>query len=154
MSRIDAWLLHVSNGLVMVTGLVYACMAYLMQTEDPYAVVGHPWQPHVQHAHIWVAPFLVLVIGHLWSRHMEPHLNGQTRKRRNSGIGMLVAALPMIFSGYFIQTAVEPHWRTVWVVVHLVTSLLWIIGYLIHLLDKLTGNIARLKANMEKPKDA
>lgn len=154
MSRLDAWMLHISNGLVMVTGLVYAWMAYLMKSEDPYAVVGHPWQPHVQHAHIWVAPLLVLVLGHLWSRHMQPHLNGGTRKRRNSGIGMMVAALPMIFSGYFIQTAVEPHWRTVWVVVHLVASLLWIIGYLIHLMDKLTGKTARMKADMERPRNA
>jgi hypothetical protein len=140
MTRIDAWLLHISNGLVMITGLVYAWMAYLLRPEDPYAVVGHPWQPHVQHAHIWTAPLLLLVLGHLWSRHMEPHLRGGTRKRRISGIGMLLAAMPMIFSGYAIQTAVEPHWRTVWVAVHLVTSLLWIIVYSVHVINKWVGH--------------
>jgi hypothetical protein len=139
MSRLDAWMLHVSNGLVMVTGLVYAWMAYLMKPEDPYAVVGHPWQPHVQHVHIWVAPLLVLALGYLWGSHMQPHLAGGTLKRRNSGIGMLVSALPMIFSGYFIQTAVEPHWRTVWVIVHLATSSFWIGAYVIHLAHKLVG---------------
>jgi hypothetical protein len=132
MNRIDAWLLHVSNGLVMITGLVYAWMAYFAQSDDPYAVVGHPWQPHVQHAHVLVAPLLVLMLGHLWSRHMEPHLQRNTRNTRSSGLGMLLAAMPMVFSGYAIQTAVEPHWRTVWVVVHLAASLFWIGGYLIH----------------------
>ncbi len=136
MNRIDAWLLHASNGLVMITGLVYAWMAYMVKPEDPYAIVGHPWQPHVQHAHIWTAPFLLLVLGHLWSRHMQPHLQRDTRSRRFSGVGMLVAALPMAFSGYAIQTAVEPLWRLVWVVVHLTTSALWIGGYLIHLSQK------------------
>lgn len=136
MSRTDAWLLHISNGLVTVTGLIYAWMAYLVKPEDPYAIVGHPWQPHVQHAHVWVAPLLVLVLGHLWSRHMQPHLQQGTRSRRTSGLGMLVAVLPMIFSGYAIQTAVEPLWRTVWVAVHLATSLFWIVGYLMHLTAK------------------
>ena len=139
MNRTDAWLLHISNGLVTLTGLVYAWMAYFAQSDDPYTVVGHPWQPHVQHAHIWVAPLFVLVIGHLWNSHIQPHLAGGTLKRRTSGIGMLVAALPMIFSGYFIQTAVEQHWRTIWVVVHLVVSLFWIVGYLIHITHKLTA---------------
>ncbi len=136
MNRIDAWLLHLSNGLVSVTGLVYAWMAYLCKPEDPYAIVGHPWQPHVQHAHVWTAPLLIMVLGYLWGHHMQPHLERNTQKRRNSGVGMLVAALPMIFSGYAIQTAIEPGWRTVWVVVHLATSLIWIIGYLIHLMHK------------------
>lgn len=136
MNRVDAWLLHVSNGLVTVTGLVYAWMAYFMKPADPYAIVGHPWQPHVQHAHVWVAPLLLLVVGHLWSRHMQPHLRQNSRKRRISGIGMLLAVLPMAFSGYAIQTAIEPQWRMVWVVVHLATSLLWIAGYLVHIAHK------------------
>ena len=136
MSRIDAWLLHISNGLVLVTGLVYAWMAYFAETDDPYAIVGHPWQPHFQHAHVWVAPLLVLMLGHLWGRHMEPHLARNTRGRRISGTGMMLAALPMVFSGYAIQTAVEPLWRTAWVGVHLVASAFWILGYLVHLAAK------------------
>lgn len=139
MSRIEAWMLHVSNGLVTVTGLVYAWMAYLVKPEDPYAVVGHPWQPHVQHAHVLTAPVIVLVLGYLWGRHIQPHLRRNTRIRRGSGLGMLVTALPMIFSGYAIQTAVEPQWRSVWVVVHLAASLVWLSGYLLHLFRKWIG---------------
>jgi hypothetical protein len=137
MNRLDVWLLHISNGLVTITGLIYAWMAYFCRPDDPYAVVGHPWQPHVQHAHILVAPLLVLVLGHLWNRHAEPHLGRNTRNRRNSGLGMLLAALPMVFSGYAIQTVVEAHWRTVWVVVHVATSLFWVGGYFAHVAGKL-----------------
>ncbi len=140
MNRTDAWLLHISNGLVTLTGLVYTWMAYFSTTDAPYAIVGHSWQPHVQHAHIWVAPFFLLVFGHLWRSHIGPHLNLKTRRGRRSGIGMLLAILPMTFSGYAIQTAVDPLWRTVWVVVHLTTSALWVSTYLIHLGVKLFRN--------------
>lgn len=143
MSRIDAWLLHVSNTLVVITGLVYTWMAYLIEPEDPYAIVGHPWQPHVQHAHIWVAPLFLLVLGHLWSRHMQPHLQRNTRRRRVSGIGMVLAVLPMALSGYFIQTAVELQWRTIWGIVHLATSLIWIAGYGIHNAHRWIGKRSR-----------
>lgn len=136
MNRMDAWLLHISNGLVIGTGLVYAWMAYGVKSDDPYAVVGHPWQPHVQHAHVFLSPLLVLVLGHLWSRHMGPHLRRNTRKRRNSGLSMLFMALPMIFSGYAIQVVVSGQWRAVWVIVHVTASVLWICGYLIHLMVK------------------
>lgn len=140
MSRTDAWLFHISNGLVISTGLVYAWMAYFSQSDDPYAIVGHPWQPHVQHAHVLVSPLLVLVFGHFWTRHVSPHLQRDTRKRRSSGISMLLMALPMIFSGYGIQTVVEAQWRTIWVTVHLATSGLWICSYLIHLISKWIRN--------------
>lgn len=136
MNRTDAWLLHISNGLVMITGLLYAWMAYFCKSDDPYAIVGHPWQPHVQHAHIWFAPLLVLMLGHLWNRHAEPHLKRETKKRRNSGLSMLLIGLPMIFSGYAIMTAIEPIWRQTWVTVHLTTSAIWIAAYLAHLRDK------------------
>ncbi|QBG47527.1 hypothetical protein EGM51_09035 [Verrucomicrobia bacterium S94] len=136
MTRSDAWLLHSSNGLVIVTGLVYAWMAYGCESDDPYAIVGHPWQPHIQHAHIWVTPLLVLMLGHLWARHAEPHLKRKTGKRKNSGLSMLYSALPMIFSGYAIMTAIEPVWRKTWIIVHLMASLIWILGYLVHLLQK------------------
>ncbi len=139
MTRTDAWLFHISNGLVICTGLVYAWMAYFCKSDDPYAVVGHPWQPHLQHAHIILSPLLVLVLGHLWNRHAGPHLKRDTRKRRKSGIGMLLAALPMMFSGYAIQTAIEANWRMIWVIIHLVASTLWMSGYLIHLAIRLFG---------------
>lgn len=132
MTRFDAFLLHLSNGLVMATGLVYAWMAYFVKSEDEFAVVNHPWQPDVQHLHILAAPFLVFVLGHLWHRHAWPHFDNGTRPGRRSGIGMVAMALPMIASGYLIQVAVEPVWRNAWVVTHCATAALWILGYVAH----------------------
>jgi len=132
MTRTDAFLLHLSNGLVMGTGLVYAWMAYFVKSNDPYAVTNPPWQSDIQHLHILVVPFLVFVLGHLWCRHAWPHFANGKKKGRRSGIGMILMAAPMIVSGYLIQTAVEPDWRTTWVITHCATSGLWILGYVAH----------------------
>jgi uncharacterized membrane protein len=124
--------MHLSNLLVSGTGLVYAWMVYLVKPSDPYAVVNHPWQPAVQHLHILVAPFLVFAVGTIWRRHVWASIRFGVRSRRWSGLGIAGSFLPMAVSGYLIQTAVDPAWRKVWVVVHLVAAGLWIAGYLLH----------------------
>jgi hypothetical protein len=130
-NRFEAWMLHVSNLLVGGTGLVYAWMLYLVEPEDPYAVVNHPLQPQVQHLHILVAPLLVFTAGLIWRRHIWPQWKWGTERRR-SGTTLIYLLVPMIVSGSLIQTAVDDRWRKVWVVIHLATSLLWLAGYLAH----------------------
>ena len=44
----------------------------------------------------------------------------------------MLLLVPMIASGYLIQTAVDGGWRKVWVGVHLAASGLWLLGYLVH----------------------
>jgi hypothetical protein len=132
LSRLEAWFLHVSTWLVGGTGLVYAWMVYLMRPSDPYALVNHPWQPHVQHLHILTAPFLVFASGLIWRRHVWAGWKRGGRDRQRSGVSLALTLIPMVVSGYLIQTAVEDSWRHVWVNIHLVASALWLLGYLIH----------------------
>jgi hypothetical protein len=124
--------MHLSNLLVVGTGLIYAWMAYFVTSTDPYATVNHPWQPAVQHLHILVAPFLVFATGAIWRRHVWKSWQMDIRSRRRSGLGLALSLAPMAVSGYLIQTAVEPPWRKAWVVVHLVTAGVWTGGYLLH----------------------
>jgi hypothetical protein len=133
MSRGESWLMHGSNLLVGLTGLVYAWMVYLAEPADPEALVGHPWQPHVQHLHVLVAPLLVFAVGFVWQKHIWCHVRSGLRARRWSGLSMIGMLVPMVASGYLLQTAVDPTWRRVWVVVHVATSLLWVVSYLGHL---------------------
>lgn len=131
MSRAEWTLVHVANGLVIVTGVVYAVMRYLVTPSEEWAVVNHPWQPHVQHLHLLAAPLLVFAVGVIWRRHVVKRFaNG--REGRVSGLGLLVGFIPMVVSGYLIQVAVEPGWRTAWIGVHLATSTLWVAAFLIH----------------------
>lgn len=139
MSRFEAWLLHLGSVLVGGTGLVYAGMRYLAVPADPEAVVGHPWQPAVQHLHVLTAPLLVLAVGALFHAHAWTALRLGVRDGRASGLVLLASALPMIASGYLLQTAVDPGWRRLWVAVHLVSSGLWIAGHLAHVARRLRG---------------
>ena len=143
MSRLQAWFVHVSNLLVGGTGLVYAWMRYAMEPADPYAVVAHPAQPLVQHLHVWTAPLAVFAVGLIWQEHAWKHWRKKVPGGRRSGITLLATAAPMVASGYLIQTAVEPAWRTAWIAVHLVTSALWAAGYLAHAFAKKNGHKPR-----------
>ena len=135
MTRWEAWTVHLSTVLVAGTGVVYAVMRYLMEPADPFAVVGHPLQPTVQHLHVLVAPLLVFGAGLIWRDHVWKHYRQGVRTARRSGVGMLLTIMPMIVSGYLIQTTVTEGWRTAWIAVHLVTSAIWSLAYGVHAID-------------------
>lgn len=132
MNPVERWSQHLSNLLVGGTGAVYAVMRYGLKPQDPWAVVNHPLQPRVQHLHVLVAPLLVFAVGLIWQRHIAPRLRLSGQTGYLSGILLAVSLVPMVVSGYLIQTAVGERWRGVWVTVHLVTSAFWLAGYLAH----------------------
>lgn len=136
MSRIEAWCLHVSSALVAGTGAVYAWMRYALERTDPFAVVNHPLQPDVQHAHVLAAPLLVFASGLVWSTHVWPRVRSGFASRRASGLALAAALLPMIASGYAIQVAADEAWRTAWIWVHVASSALWILAYGAHQLQR------------------
>lgn len=125
-------MLHLSNLLVGGTGLVYAWMIYLVKPADPYAVVNHPYQPQAQHLHILFAPLIVFTAGLIWRRHIWAQWKRGVEQRRRSGLSLIFLLVPMIVSGYLIQTSVDDAWRRIWVGVHLVASGLWLLAYLGH----------------------
>jgi hypothetical protein len=135
-TRFEAWLLHLSNLLVGGTGLVYAWMRYLAEPADEFAIVNHPLQPTFQHAHILVAPLLVFGLGLVWRRHVATRVLGGHKPRRTTGLGLALTVAPMVASGYLLQTAESEGWRTAWIVVHLVTSGLWLAAYGAHLVKR------------------
>lgn len=132
MSAFERWLLHLGTLLVGGTGLVYVWMLYFVRPEDPYAVVNHPWQPQTQHLHVLLAPLLVFGAGLIWRRHVWAHWKAKVRKGLASGVTLGLTLVPMVTSGYLIQTATDDTWRKVWVWVHLAASALWLAGYLVH----------------------
>ena len=123
----ERWLQFVANSLVVGTGAIYAFMRYFMTPVDEWAVVNHPWQPHVQHLHVLAAPLLVFACGLIWHRHVAGRIGADEQLRGLSGPGLAVAFLPMIASGYLLQTTSTVGWRQTWLVLHLVTSGLWIL---------------------------
>lgn len=133
MSRVQVLLQHGANAAVGLTGIVYFVMRYLLESDDPYAVVGHPWQPAVQHLHVLAAPVLVFVTGLVWTSHVAAHWSADRGRRRLSGVGLVLSFAPMVVSGYLLQVAVEEPWRSIWAWLHVGTGTAWIAGYLAHL---------------------
>ena len=145
MSRGQLLLLHLANLAVAGTGLVYAWMRYLVEAADEWAVVNHPWQPHLQHLHVLVAPLLVFALGLIWSAHVVGKLKND-RKNRVVGIGLTTIFLPMAASGYLLQVAVDPGWRSRWIWLHVVSSLLWIVAFVVH---QLVAQVAKKNRRSE-----
>lgn len=132
MTRGEAWTTHLGSALVGISGLVYAWMLYVAEPTDEFAIVNHPWQPQLLSLHILTAPLLVLAVGFLWVNHIWGRIRSGYPHRRATGLILAVAVFPMIVSGYAIQVSVDETWRAIWIGVHLVSSALWLPGYLIH----------------------
>jgi len=154
MNRLERQVQYLANLLVGGTGIVYATMRYFMTAADEWAVVNHPWQPHVQHLHILVAPLLVFACGLVWGRHVSTNW-ANSERRQFSGHGLVLMMVPMIVSGYLIQTTVTDSWRQAWIAVHLVASAAWTLSFVGHLLlpylqklralDSTSASVARVQ---------
>ena len=135
MTRLEALFVHLANLLVGGTGLAYAWYRYFAAPIDELSAV-HPGQPVAQHLHVLAAPLLVFAVGLLWRTHVWLGIRLGSGAHRRSGILLAALAAPMIASGYLLQIAVEPGWRTAWIGIHVAASLLWIAGTLAHQLSR------------------
>jgi hypothetical protein len=136
MSRLEAWLIHVSTIVLTVTGGVYAYMHYVMKPIDPFSVVNHPLEPSMRNLHIIAAPFLVVAIGMILHSHILFKLENGSRSARKSGIFLIPLFTIMTASGYLLQiTSMLLHRVLFWI--HLVSGSLWAIGYVAHHLSSL-----------------
>src|SRR3990170_2442260 len=118
-TRFERWAVWSTSVATFVTGVIYLWMKYLVVSDDPLAVVNHPWQPAVLKVHILVAPLLVFSIGLVALRHVWWHFRSKARDGRRSGLLTLVVLGPMIVSGYLIQTMTEEGWLKAMAIVHI-----------------------------------
>lgn len=128
--------LHSANLVVGLTGLVYGYFIYCGQPIDEYSNINSPYQPILQQLHILFAPLLVFGCGMVWLGHAWTMYKSPIATRRKTGIMLLSTAWPMIASGVTIQIVTEPTALQIWKWVHLTTSVLWLVGYLVHLKQK------------------
>jgi hypothetical protein len=133
-TRNEARIQNAANLLAGGTGLVYVWLKYFAD-KDPSAL-AHPAEPSVQALHVVLSPLLIFAVGLIWRDHVLRKLRRLRRRGRASGILILVLFPPMALSAYMIQVTVDEVWRQGWVVAHLVTSGLWIAGYVVHLVTK------------------
>jgi len=132
MNRFERLLLGASSLAVGVSGGVYGWMKYLLRTDDPYAVVNHPLQPIFLKVHILSAPVLVFALGLVFSRHVVERFQAGLPRGRRSGLVTWAAIVPMIASGYLVQTTTGAGWLKALIALHLVAGGLYWVGFLAH----------------------
>lgn len=145
MNRGTAWSVHAAVATSGATGLAYGWMLYFAEpVDDPFSVVGHPWQPFVQHWHVLLSPVLLFLVGLIWRTHVWARIRAARRERRRTGIWLAAWFGPMVLSGYALQTSTDEAWRLGWVWVHGVSSSLWLLGYGVHQLLRARLGSARV----------
>ena len=132
MSRWESWSFHILTVVVSITGIVFFVMKYMMATDDPFALINPPLQPAMIDIHILAAPFLILVLGIIYSSHITEKLGTTVKTNRRSGLAMLLSFLPMILSGYLLQVSTSALFSKLTLVVHVVSGLAFAATYVGH----------------------
>ena len=136
----ERWVFNALHGIVAVTGLLYLYMQYVLVTDDPFAIVNHPWQPATLSMHVIAAPFFIVFFGMLFRSHTLRKILSPSPYNRRSGWTSLLGFSVMAISGYLIQIAPTPALVTASVWTHLVSGLLFVAGYSVHLVLGLRVN--------------
>jgi hypothetical protein len=131
-SGFEKWLLWCSTAAVALTGIVFGWMKYVLVSDDPYAVIHHPLQPAVLKLHVLSAPILVFALGVVYTRHVVRQWRSGRARGRPSGIGLVTTLLPMVLSGYLIQTVSSESWLFCVAMIHIAASLLYLAVLVVH----------------------
>ena len=121
-----------SVALMAISGVVFAAMKYWMKSDDPFAVVNHPWQPYVLAAHVLFGPLAVFAFGWTFANHILPSLR-KGAPNHASGVWTIVLIVLMVASGYFVQVSTGDATRNAFAVAHWIASGLFVLGYVAHL---------------------
>lgn len=123
---------HISHYFALLTGLGYNLVMHFMKVKTEYGMRPNSWQGYWQGAHILVVPALIFAVGVLWRDHIYTKYRNGVKKKRKSGLILIISFFLMTVSGYLIQV-LGGFEKIVWVKdFHLYTSLLWSMAYGIH----------------------
>jgi hypothetical protein len=126
---------------VAATGFAYFWMKYLLRTDDPFAVVNHPWEGTMLNLHVLASPPFVLIFGIILNSHVLKKLKAPKLPNRRSGLLSFVSFAAMVCSGYLLQVVMDESWLRALVAVHLVSGALFTGAYAIHLV--ISARLAR-----------
>lgn len=127
--------------LVTLTGVLYFWMKYMIENDDPFALVNHPMQPWMLDAHVLAAPAFLVLFGIIFNSHIGAKL-GRRIPNRRSGLLALATVVVMTGSGYLLQVVTGERARQVTLVAHIVSGCVFALAYVVHL----TVSIRMLRA--------
>lgn len=132
MSRFERWSVWITTALTAATGIGYFWTKYLLEPSNPFAVINHPLQPVFLKAHILVSPLLLLALGMISLRHVWQHFRSGIRWSRRSGLTTAASVLPMVLTGYLIQTFTAAGWVRAMALSHIGFGTLYLVGIGLH----------------------
>ena len=134
MTRFESLLLQMSTVMSALSGAIFLAMKHLLKNDDPFSVLGHPWQPHMLAAHVLVGPVVVFALGLISRDHiLGGYRNGTRKGGRRSGASTILLAAPMIVSGYFLQIVTGETLKLILVIVHVTTGTMFVSLFFWHL---------------------
>jgi hypothetical protein len=133
MKRWERWTFGLLALVVAATGCAYFWMKYLMASDDPFAVVNHPWQGVMLSAHVLASPALLLMFGILLNSHIMKKLGARNIPNRKSGLVSFATFFTMAATGYLLQVATGETALRLLVVVHVVSGIVFSAVYVAHL---------------------
>jgi len=134
----ERWALHLSSLAVAGSGFAYLWMKYVLETDDPFALVNHPWQPTMLRIHVLGSPLFVLVFGIILNSHIMKKLRATGIPNRKSGLVSLGTLATMVCSGYLLQVATNQMWLRALVTAHVVSAVVFTASYGSHLVISAT----------------
>ena len=145
----ERWAFNALHAVVGVTGFVYLYMKFVLVTDDPFAIINHPWQPAMLSTHVVAAPVFIAFFGMLFRSHSLRKLRSGNPANRRSGWTSIIGFSVMALSGYFIQVGTSPDFITFSIWLHVVAGTVFVLGYGVHLVNgwRLRGRPARVSSS-------
>jgi hypothetical protein len=154
MSPFERFLLWGSTAVVGLSGLAFLWMKYFVVPEDPYAIVNHPWQPFFLKLHILSAPVLVFAVGVVFLRHVWRQFRSGRPGGRRTGVTVVLVLVPMVFTGYLLQTVASRD-ALRWIAwIHIATSVAYVLAIGGHQLRTLAVQAASRRGRGAEPAGA
>jgi len=134
MTRFERGLINSSTIVSGLSGTAYGVMKYFMSTDDPFAVVNHPFEPWALTIHILSSPAMLFAVALIAAEHIFPQV-GRPGGRPCRGSGMILTAclVPMVATGYLIQVSTHETLRQASVVIHIATGMTYLAAFGVHL---------------------
>jgi len=135
----ERWTFHVLSLAVTTSGFAYLWMKYFVQSEDPFALVNHPWQSSMLQVHVLASPPFILVFGIILNSHIMRKLRATGVPHRKSGWVSLATFAAMLSSGYLLQVVGSETWLSRLVAAHVASAGLFTVSYAGHLILSATA---------------
>lgn len=140
----ERWTFGLLTMGVAATGAAYFWMKYLVVSDDPFAVVNHPWQGAMLAAHVVLAPGLILMFGILLNGHVLRKLGARNMPNRRSGLVSFWTFAVMTVSGYLLQVVTADAWLRALIALHVASGTVFSVVYGAHLI--ISVQLARVQA--------